>query len=350
LWDNFIGQQIRRCNRNLLVVNLLLLGAVVAYTAGNYRYLANVVLGATDISNAELANLHDLDGRFRFFVRVHGEKSFETGVQSVEQTVDQYSNEVQSTTIKAEYRILVAGDRLLVVRTDPSSAGETFTGALETMPPSVYQQVVTPAIREEPRLQGMFLPAMLNANDYRVEGWWTIGIVLPLLAFIGWNLWKWQRRFSDYRFHPICWRMSWFGRADDVVQHIETSIQMNPLEKIGSAKIYGPWLFERSFFGLTCFHLPDVIWAYQKVTKHSVNFIPTGKSFSVLLNDRHGYSSEIQLSKKNSESFLGRILHQYPWIVAGYTDERKELWKSQRAAFIAAVEQRRTGTGSVTSD
>jgi hypothetical protein len=34
MWDNFVGQQIRRCNRNLLISNIALVGAMmVAYAA-----------------------------------------------------------------------------------------------------------------------------------------------------------------------------------------------------------------------------------------------------------------------------------------------------------------------------
>ena len=33
MWENFIGQQIRRCNRNLLITNLLLLGAAIMYAS-----------------------------------------------------------------------------------------------------------------------------------------------------------------------------------------------------------------------------------------------------------------------------------------------------------------------------
>ncbi len=33
MWDNFIGQQIRRCNRNLLIANLVLLVAIIAYVS-----------------------------------------------------------------------------------------------------------------------------------------------------------------------------------------------------------------------------------------------------------------------------------------------------------------------------
>ena len=344
MWDNFIGQQIRRCNRNLLPLTFLLLGVVITCAVSNRRYLANFVMGTIDISDSELAQIHDPDSRFRFFVRVSGQHSDETGIQSIEQTVDKYSNKVQSTTVKAEYRILVTGSKqLLVVKTDPSASGTTLNGALEPMPSSVYQEVVAPMIRDEPRLREAFIPVLLNANDYREEGWWTFGIAVPLLLLVGWNLWKWRKRLASYSNHPIYWRLTWFGAMNGVVQDIETAMRMNQLEKIGSAKFYGPWLFKKSFFGLTCFHLPDLVWLYQKVTKHYTNFIPTGKSFSVLLNDRHGYTSEFQLNKKKAELFMARVLQQCPWIVPGYTDELKKLWTSQRPAFIAAVDERRRG-------
>lgn len=347
MWDNFIGRQIRRCNRNLLLTNLLLLGAIVAYIAYNSRYLVNFVRGAEDISNTELANIHGPTDRARFFVSVHGEKSFDSGIQSIEQTVDKYTNKVESTKVNADYRILVAGNRLLIVKADPQASGETFTGALEPIPPSVYDNVVRPAMKEEPTLEGAFLPVMLNANDYREEGWWTLGVALPLLALIGWNIWKWQRRSFDFTRHPIYWRLTWFGPVSDAIERVETAMRMNQLEKIGKARIYGPWLFTKSTFGLTYFHLPDVVWLYQKVTRHYTNLIPTGKSFSVLLNDRHGYTAEIRLNKKSAEALMGRILQQNPWIIAGYTDELKKLWGSQRAGFIAAVDQRRAGASAL---
>jgi len=341
MWDNFIGQQIRRCNRNLLIANLVLLAAVIAYAEVNWRYLANFVLAATDISSNELADLHDPAERFRFVVRVHGEKSFQTGFQSVEQTVDKYSNRVTSTTVKAEYRILAVGDKLLVVKADPSASGTVFTGALETMPSSVYENVVASAIRDEPRLQGMFVPAMLNANDFAEEGWWTLGIGAPLLLLAIWNLLKWKKRTSDYACHAIYKRVMCFGSPQEVTQQIEAAMRTTPAEEIAGVKLYGPWLFKKSFFGLAFFRIPDLVWVYQKVTRHSVNFIPTGKSFAAFLCDRYGCSTEIQAGREKVESLIKHIVQQCPWIVAGFSKDLENLWKSQKGAFIAAVDERR---------
>ena len=38
MWDNFIGQQIRRCNRNFLIANIVFVGAIIGYASQfNYR-------------------------------------------------------------------------------------------------------------------------------------------------------------------------------------------------------------------------------------------------------------------------------------------------------------------------
>jgi hypothetical protein len=40
MWDNFIGHQIRRCNRNLLIANVVLLCAVITCAAMSAHHLA----------------------------------------------------------------------------------------------------------------------------------------------------------------------------------------------------------------------------------------------------------------------------------------------------------------------
>ncbi len=118
-------------------------------------------------------------------------------------------------------------------------------------------------------------------------------------------------------------------------------MRTTPAEEIAGVRLYGPWLFKKSFFGLAFFRIPDLVWVYQKVTKHSVNFIPTGKSFAALLRDRHGYSTEIQAGREKVESLIKHIVEQSPWIVAGFSKDLENLWRSQKGAFIAAVDERR---------
>ena len=80
---------------------------------------------------------------------------------------------------------------------------------------------------------------------------------------------------------------------------------------------------------------------YKKVTQHSINFIPTGKSFAALLYDRYGYSTEIQASEKKIVTLMTHIIKHCPWTIAGFSKDLEKLWTSRKGAFVAAVDERR---------
>jgi hypothetical protein len=176
---------------------------------------------------------------------------------------------------------------------------------------------------------------------YSVAGWCSLGISIPMLLLAGWNLSKWKKRAWEFTCHPICKRLAHFGTLEQVIQRIEAAILINPVEKIAGVRLSGPWLFKPSVFGLTCFYVPDLVWVYRKVTTHSVNFIPVGQSSEALLYDRYGFSSTTQARKKKVELLMMNITQQSPWIVAGFSKDLEKMWKSQRAEFITAVDERR---------
>ena len=67
MWDNFIGKQIRRCNRNLLIANLVLLGLVISYATINARYLTNFLSG----SNRNLQQRTRWSARSNRTIQIH---------------------------------------------------------------------------------------------------------------------------------------------------------------------------------------------------------------------------------------------------------------------------------------
>ncbi len=345
MWDNFIGQQIRRCNRNLLFVNLVLLAAMVVYAGFNRRYLANFLMGTTNISSDQLAALHDPGQRFRYFVHVHGDKSVPTGIQSVEQTLDESSQQVESEETTADYVAVEVGQKLLLVKAPLHSTGADFSGALEPIPSDVYDQTIAPVLKQDPTLQSAFIPAMLDASDYRTEGYWTLGIGIPLLLLVGWNLKKWNERRADYSATAIYKRIAAFGMPETVAQEIDTSLKMIPLEKIGQAHVSGPWLFMPWMFSMVVFHVPDIVWTYPKITKQRVYFIPVGKSYATVIRDRFRYSYEVNGKKKNAGVLLNYISQQVPWAPAGFTQELESLWLKHPEDVIAAVEERKANYG-----
>lgn len=186
-----------------------------------------------------------------------------------------------------------------------------------------------------------------------IVGLGSLFLSIPLALVAVCNFVWWNKRTNDFSRHPICKRLAHFGPIEQVVQQIETEMQTNSKDKptsivlvdsnvfYTSFMLFGPWLFKKKLFGLNCFHVPDIVWLYKKITSYSVNFIPTGTSLAVLLYDRHGSSMEIQVSEQEATLLMKLICQQNSWAVAGLDKHSKRLWRWKRRAFIAAVDERR---------
>jgi hypothetical protein len=83
------------------------------------------------------------------------------------------------------------------------------------------------------------------------------------------------------------------------------------------------------------------MWVYKKVTSHSVNFIPTGKSYELALHDKLGRERTIKLSEGEVNDTIVKIAGHAPWAVVGFDPEIKTMWDKQRDEFYAMVEQRK---------
>jgi hypothetical protein len=76
------------------------------------------------------------------------------------------------------------------------------------------------------------------------------------------------------------------------------------------------------------------------VTKHSVNFIPTGKTYSVILVGRHRQRIEEQMKEKAVNEMLADLTARVPWILFGFTQDLDKAWQKDPAGVIAAVDLR----------
>jgi hypothetical protein len=82
------------------------------------------------------------------------------------------------------------------------------------------------------------------------------------------------------------------------------------------------------------------MWAFKNVTNHSVNFIPTGKTYAIVLYDRLGKKRNFSMSEREVDLIIQRIRKYAPWTVIGYTPESRQMWDWRRKEFYAMVEQR----------
>lgn len=73
-----------------------------------------------------------------------------------------------------------------------------------------------------------------------------------------------------------------------------------------------------SFYHFTPYSVQEAVWTYIKQTQHSINFIPTGSSYSVILCFNNGKEIEIKTTKKHSEEILYKLINWAPFIISGY--------------------------------
>ncbi len=340
--ETFIGKQIARTNRNLLIVNLLLVGAIAGLFYANAKYMINFFRGAEPVTAADLARAHSVDDRFRTFVRVEAKKSIPSGIRDIEQQVDKYTNKVESETTKAEYKYLLIGDRLLVVKTAPGTPDSTmsYSGELIPIPSDVSRAVIVPVQNDDPTLSDKFLPFMLDTVDYRTAGYWAVGLGVPTLLLSLWNLVRWWGRNQNPTSHPLYRRLTAYGNPEMLSHEIDAAVSAGRA-KFGNAFLAGPWIFQSTAFSLSFLNFDEIVWAYKKVTKHSVNFIPTGKTYAALVCGRTGTILTIPAKEPVVNSLLQALMQSAPWVLFGYNAEIQGHWSKNRAGLAAVVEEKR---------
>ncbi len=100
------------------------------------------------------------------------------------------------------------------------------------------------------------------------------------------------------------------------------------------------YVIQSAPFAFDLLRLFDLLWGYKKVTKHSVNFIPTGKTYACILAC-YGGTAEVTGKEKDVDALLGFAAERAPWAVFGYTDDLNKAFRQKNAEFCAAVEQRK---------
>ncbi len=91
--------------------------------------------------------------------------------------------------------------------------------------------------------------------------------------------------------------------------------------------------------GATVRAIPNnkIMWAYQNTVTHRTNGVKTGTTYNVVFFVE-GYKNEITLSvpdEATAQKMLQRTGSMFPWVIVGYSDELKKMYKSNREQFLA---------------
>lgn len=342
LLDSYVVRQIRRCNRNLLLVNSMVLMAIALLWAGQYRYFYNFVRGPFPADRGLLLSTTDPHTVRRYFITYKSEKLIATGVNEVERETDS-DNNVKSETIQANYYVASIDGRLLIVKLParPASASgntlpEQIVGSLEPVPADVLNTLVAPYEKSRPGLREDILPVMLDATSFRDAGYVQLVFLGPLLALNVWNIRKALRRQAHPETHPMMARLSKYGPVDSLTREIEHEVAA-PVARIGNIVATERWLLVPVLYDLQACPFREFAWAYQCVTQHSVNFIPAFKAYGVAVWDRYKQKFLIACKAADSGRLLDLLRARAPWAIFGYSRDLEASAKKNWTALLAGV-------------
>ena len=338
--DNYIFSNIRRCNRNLLLVNGIILVIIIFAGFSQVRYLYNFFFGPFDTDNKTLISIKEPDKMEKYFCRVTGEEVYDSGVQHIVRNIDKYTNKVTSEKVEAYYYILGVNKRYLIVKSPDEKKNHSYSGAIMNIPGDVKTTILDQV--KEKEIKEYFLPFMMDATNFRTSGYWCLGIAIPILLIVIWNLIKFFQRNNSPEDHPVYKKLGNYGVASDIASRINDEILAQPLIT-GAVKVTPAWLLIERFFTIEIENLSDIMWIYKKITTHKAyGVITTGKTFEVCIMTRNGRAiyttgKEIQLNE-----IINNICNKAPWVIAGFSSEIKNLWDKERNTFIATVDQKRS--------
>lgn len=321
-------------SRRRAVAWALALGCAVLFAFAQSRYISNFISGPFEVGQPELDAIADVSTTPRYFVSVTGSKAIGTGIQQF--TTRTRAGVETSRTVTAAYYVLVVGDRLLIVKR-AEGMPTTVQGELAAMPAELERHLFnTPQMKA---IRGRFYSYYLDDSRFRVPGYIGFGVALVLAVLLvkfGLPAWRYARDVSS---HPVVKRVAAWG--DPLATAVEARREVaSPRYKGGGWRVTDKYLIRRAPFAFDLLRLSDLLWAYKKVTKHSVNFIPTGKSYAGILVC-YGGAAEVTGREKDMDALLTFAAERAPWAILGYSDDLGKLFKQKPQDFCAAVEQRK---------
>jgi hypothetical protein len=337
MWRGFIGQRIEATTKTLRRLSIGLLLGALAFVLYDARTFLNVMRGPVQVDDTRLASIRNPETELRNYATVQGKDAFSTGITSIQK--ETRNGAVVSQTTTGEFMAIVVGKHLLVVKSKAGEIAQKYTGELVPLPDDVKKEIFSNVA--DPDLQDATLPLMLDTTtgygDDLILGYIMIGVLV--LAGL-WALIQVNRRTEMPERHPLCKALSRYGPLYSMVPEIDADYSAAN-STLGGATFTRNWIVSCWLTKTIVMRRDEIVWVYKKRTKHSVNLIPTGTTYSLILRDTRGKVLEISNPEQYVNNFLSSLMEQTPWVLFGYDSKLEKLYKKQPQSFGQVVAERK---------
>ena len=342
--DNWITQKVRSACVRQLVAWAMPVAILILVVATNGAYVRGFFKGPRVVTASDLEGMQLPDGSASFYVRTTGSRSVSTGLRQI--TVETQNGVETSRHVSAEYFALEVGQKFLIVKAPGDATTTTVEGELGPMPEDFASEFFKPGADSEGTPdRARFYPYYLEVSSFRDAGYWTIAIAVALAGLLLWKARPVWEYLQDQSSHPIVTRVMKWGDPNLIASRVEEAWRSPQALKGGEWRMTDQYLIRSSTFAFDVLRLPDLLWAYKRVTKHSVNFIPTGKTYAAMLHCLGG-NALLTGSEKKVNDFLTYASQKVPWAVFGHSAELAKAWTKDNAGFQRAVMERMAKTSA----
>lgn len=332
--DTWICRMITEKSVRKITVCAVMAVCIALFLFMQKRYIQNFIDGPYNLSAADLDRISDVSQTPQYFVRISGSKAIDTGIQKF--AVHTRNGVETDRSVSAKYYALVMGEKFLIYEGEYTPE-TTVEGALAEMPAEVSNHLFSS--REMLEIRSQFYPFYINTKPFHSIGYFVITVLVCLgavLAYIGIPAWRYWRNPA---LHPLIKRISRWGNPTLVASAAERQFS-SPRFKAGGWTVTKEFLIKSTFFTFDIFRLTDLLWAYKTITKRSVNFIPTGKSYAAILIFYDG-TVEIKGSEIAADRSLSLAAESAPWAVFGFSEEILDYFNKSTPDFCATIEARK---------
>lgn len=199
---------------------------------------------------------------------------------------------------------------------------------------------------DKDQLRAIILPYMIHCySNYGFETSPLVGVIFIALAmlFIVWKI----INLTVLRSNRLVKGLAQYGDMEQLDESITTEIARKAKFRIARIIITESWLIQKKLLSIDLVPLEQIVWVYKQTTKHYYGFIPTGKSYSLIVNTARGINHVFDLrTEKQVDELIDYFGQNFPWIICGYSAELKNLWNIDKSVLITEVNNRKSSSRS----
>lgn len=195
---------------------------------------------------------------------------------------------------------------------------------------SVNNSAAAEASIHQAQAQALSMQPGLNLSPTALV---VFGLVIGLT---GWNVFKAIQRGKNPLTHPIYAKLGRYGSPLDISRAIDAEASAG-MTIVSPVEFTHSWLLFPSLFTLDAVPLDQIAWVYKMVTLY--NLIPM--SFRLVLLDRDGKNHPISAGSGQVNDLLEYIGQVRPGVIMGYSRQMRYRFFSDRASVLAEIDARR---------